>query len=168
MGVYKIDTTLFGEIEVPIKDGLFETFTITLGDKEMCTMLYIGEEFLDDETLCITENFIEHIPEMYNKARTTLFACCHENKLVSYFIDSGLEETDRDYLIDAFGVDSVSDITREEFIDKLSVRCIRIGPDKENKIDCVFDFSLEEEYTDELLVVFFDDAYTITDISHES
>jgi len=54
------------------------------------------------------------------------------------------------------------------FIQTLGLRTVIIAPKKDNTIDCTLDFSLPKEFSDELLVVRFNDKFEIYDISHES
>ncbi|AVK83032.1 hypothetical protein C3943_05400 [Lysinibacillus sp. B2A1] len=61
-----------------------------------------------------------------------------------------------------FYVSYEKEITSEMFIQTLDLRTVIIAPKKDNTIDCTLDFS------DELLVVRFNDEFEIYDISHES
>ena len=50
----------------------------------------------------------------------------------------------------------------------LEPRAIMIADKQDGTIDCTFDFSLPEEYSDQLLVVRFNDKCEIFYITHES
>jgi len=54
------------------------------------------------------------------------------------------------------------------FIEKLLPRAIAISANKDNVFDCSLDFSLSEDFTDELLVVRFNNQHEVYDITHES
>ncbi|MDM5248414.1 DUF2004 domain-containing protein [Lysinibacillus sp. G4S2] len=170
---YQFHTSLFGELDVPVDKGLFKNFTITLAGKEIETSLDIFDGILNDDNQAIVQKFLEHIPEMYQKAKSTLFANCHTDSVIAYFIQYVTEVIDEDedyqkYLLETLSMVAVEEITNEALIDVLEPRCIRISANQLHQLDCVFDFSLDENYSDELLVVYFDENFEVYSISHES
>ncbi|GAB0167905.1 DUF2004 domain-containing protein [Lysinibacillus sp. CTST325] len=170
---YQFHTTLFGELDVPVDKGLFEDFTITLAGKEIETSLDIFEGFLNGDNQAIVQKFLEHIPEMYQKAKSTLLANCHNDTVITYFIQYVTEVIDEDeeyekYLLETLSMVTVEEITNEALIDVLQPRCIRISANQQHHLDCVFDFSLDVNYSDQLLVVYFDENFEVYNISHES
>ena len=163
---YEIETTLFGKINIPADEGLFEDFSIELGGKEMSVNLYVVEDFLNESNLERVKSVMEQIPKMYETARKYISDNMNSNGFIKYFIECHIEELEG--LEELFDVSSARDITPEMFINRLEPRAIRISNDKETFLDCIFDFSLPEDYSDELLVVSFNEQCEIIDITHES
>ena len=164
--IYKINTDLFGEIEVSQTDGLTEDYEIVLGGKNMTINLQIFENIVSDNTLKTVENMLNQIPQMYEKGKNAILDGIDSDDTIKSFIDFYLDAADDYYEI--FDVDSSDEITSAMIAEKLEPRNIFIATTKDNMIDCNFDFSLPEEYTDQLLVIRFDDNYEIYDISEES
>jgi hypothetical protein len=163
----KLSTRLLGELTVPVAEGLFENFTLPLGGKNVAFDLYIFENFLNERTAEIVARCIDGIPLMYDKARAEISERANGD-LVDGFVREGIGEMDEDYLLGLFKVDSREEIARESFLAALELRGLHIWQDREGEVGCVLDFSLDKEYTDELLVVSFDQALDVTNVSHES
>jgi hypothetical protein len=166
-----IKTKLLGELHVSISDGLLDDYTLVLGGKEVTFSLFIFDNFLTDETASATIRFIDNIPSLYEKARAEIKAQSADSAMIDYFVKDGLDCTDEDYeeyLLDLLEVDSVKEITKEMFLEALELRGLHICETKNDGVICVFDFSLDEEYTDELLVVAFNDVLEVIYITNES
>jgi hypothetical protein len=172
MEYFKFQTKLFGEIEITHTGGLFNDYDIALGGNEMKITLSIDENFVDANNIKIIKNLLEHIPEMYQKAKLTILDKMDSNELIKFFIECYFEENDTGKLYEEyheiFDVDSTAEVTKKMAAKKLEPRMIAIDYLKGDKIQCRFDFSLPEEYTDELLVISFDTQYEICHITHES
>lgn len=167
MNSYKINTKLFGELEIPKDEGIYEFFEIGLGSKLMRVALNVFDGFLSDENIVVVQKFIEEIPSMYEKGRQKLLEIKDSDATVKYFMEFHLDELEEDMLA-LFKVESVDEITSELFIQTLGLRTVSIAPDAKKGIDCTLDFSFPEDMSDELLVVRFDQAGDLCDISHES
>ena len=146
MNVCTIDTKLFGEIEIAQPEGLVEDFNITLGGKDMIIDFQVFEDVANDSTIKTIENMLDNIPLMYEKGKKAIIDGMDSNAVIKGFIDDYFYDDDIDVYLDFFGADSGEDGT----------------------IDCTFDFSLPEEYTDQLLVICFNDKHEIFYITHES
>ena len=164
MDTYTINTTLFGKLDIPADEGIFEEFTITLGETEMTLNLCIEENFINDSNLQAITSLIEHIPEMYGKGKQRIWETRESSELIRFFVTWHLDNLD--------GLDEIfeteDEVTYDMITKKLEPRLIRIGQDKHGNIDCVFDFSLPEEYADDLLVVIFNDKFEIDKMTYES
>ena len=166
MELYKIKTKLFGEIEVSQTDGLTEDYGIILEDKEMNIELQIFENVVDSDSVKAVEDMLNHIPEMYKKAKKTILADMESNPFVKSFIEFYMDELDE--YSDIFDVDSTDEVSEIMVAEKLESRGIFLSHDNNGRIECTFDFSLPEEYTDQLLVIRFNIQYEISDITWES
>lgn len=163
---YEFDTTLFGKLEVPADEGIFEEYEITLEGKNLTLDLYVEEDFLNEENAVTVSGLLEHIPQMYRKGREVIAERKESNGRIQFFIQDQMENLET--LTEIFDVETTAEITTEMFIEKLEPRLIRIGLNSKSMVDCAFDFSLPVEHSDELLVVSFDPQYEVDDISHES
>jgi len=162
-----INTPLFGELAIPAEEGLFEYFTLPLGGKDVTFHLHIFEDFLNGDTAKITGRFLENFQVLYDKARAYIAEQADDSD-VDYFFRAGVEETDEDYLLGLFGVGSTEDITKEMYLAALELRGSHIWQSDKGAVGCVLDFSLSEEYTDELLAVSFNEALEPVNIANES
>jgi hypothetical protein len=167
MQTITLHTKPFGEMVVPVADGLFEYYTLPLGGKDVRFHLHIFENFLDDQTAETVTRFLNEFPAMYDKARAFIAAQADDDD-VDYFFRSGVEETDEAYLLNLFGVDGTDKITKAAFLAALELRGSHIWQSDKGAVGCVLDFSLDEEYTDELLAVSFGGDCEPTNIAHES
>ncbi|MCL2023092.1 MAG: DUF2004 domain-containing protein [Oscillospiraceae bacterium] len=162
----KLSTTLFGEIIVPYEEGVFQDCTLTLDEKETTFNLYLMEKSITDTLTKTVVKFLDNLPLLYQKAKAAVLSST-DSELLSYFTEFHLEEL-ADELLPLFSVDSADEITKEMFLSALKLRGVRIGLNNQNELDCVLDLCLDEEITDELLVIYFDTQFEITDMSHES
>jgi hypothetical protein len=138
MNTYTIQTDLFGKLKISLEDGLLEDFSVVLGGKRLAVTLNIFDGFLNDETIRETEAFLGHIPEMYCKARKAIEGQKESNVVISYFIQDQIEELED--ICDFFGVESADEISPGLFVERLEPRTIFIAPNKDNTVDCTFDF----------------------------
>jgi len=172
MSTYTIDTKLLGEIEVTQSYGIVEDFDITLGGKDMTIHFQIFEDVADDSTIETVEDIIDNIPLMYEKGKNAIIDGMESNAVIKDFIDEYFYDDELDVYLDFFGVDSADKITALMLAEKLEPRAIVIADvlvkGKDSMIDCSFDFALPEEYTDQLLVIRFNDKHEIYQITHES
>ncbi|MDR2507810.1 MAG: DUF2004 domain-containing protein [Candidatus Accumulibacter sp.] len=163
----KIDTAFLGSLDVPFEDGLYGSYSAVPGNRKISFDLYIEEEIASEEIAPTIANFVDNIPFMYARAKAAILANADLER-VSFFAECQLEGLDEDALLSVFPVKSVQAITRDMFLAALEPRAIRIGFNSQGKLDCVFDFSLDEEISDELLVICFDEQFEITNITQES
>ena len=169
MGYVKIDTDLFGKLEIPVKEGLMEDYTIDIDGKAINTTLYILENFIDSENVRIVKHFLENIVKMYETAKEEILENRDTDETIRFFIDNERDNMDEENLSQIFQTDSTDNVTDERFVEKLEPRLIRIAPnDDTGHIECSFDLSLGEEYSDELLVVSFNQQLSVDYVTHES
>ena len=167
-GTALLETTLFGVLRFPVKEGLFETLPLTLGGKPRMVDLYITEGLAEPKVWEPMTALLNAVPEMYRKGKERIAADHRTDPVMELFIREQLAEMDGDALTGAFGAERREEITPEAFAAALEPRGITLAPAGEGKLQCAFDFSLDPEITDELLVIRFDQGLEITDISHES
>ena len=165
-----LQTSLFGALEFKNQDGLMKDVSILLGGRKLTVTLYLWENFITEQNYADVLTFLEQIPAMYQKAREVIETSHQENEVIRYFIQSQINEIEEQVLLDYFDVETLQQITPERFLQKLEPRTIWIAPtvSPNGEIDCTFDFSIEEEISDELLVISFSPAMEITRIVHES
>lgn len=165
-----ITSKLFGNLSFANKDGLMKDFQININGKDLFTTLYIVEECISEDNINQAVQFLDHIPNMYETAKDFIMKNTNNHEVEAYFLESSMDEMDEDDLIDILGIDDAEEISKDLIAQRLEPRTMRISSAKagDGKIDFNFDFSLPEEYTDELLVIYFNADYEIYEISHES
>jgi len=168
MSTYTLDTKLFGKIEITQSDGLMEDFDIVLGDKDMAIHFQVFEDVANDSTIKTIEKMLDNIPLMYDKGKKAIIDGIDSNAIIKSFIDDYFHDDDIDEYLDFFDVDTGEEVTALMVGERLEPRAIVIANDKDGIIDCTFDFSLPEEYTNQLLVIRFNDKHEIFYITHES
>jgi hypothetical protein len=169
MNTVELNTSLLGSMKFPNEKGLLEDYTLVLDGKEITTAIDIWENFINESNLSLVQEFLEKIPVMYKKAKETIARDYEKNPIMIDFIKFHFEELDLDDISEYFQVDKIQELVFERIISKLEPRAIRIAPvGNQGEIDCTFDFSIDPELSDELLVILFDQNFEIYDITHES
>lgn len=162
-----VNTTLLGALTVPYNDGLYEEYTAVFGEKKITFNLYIMEQSVTPERMETAAKFVNNLPQMYQKGKEAIAANA-ESEVVSFFVQDQLENIEEQALLPALPVDSLDEVTTEMFLGLLELRSARIGLNAQNELDCVLDYSLDEEISDELLVLYFNTQLEITYMTHES
>ena len=179
MELYTIQTKLFGEIKITNAGGLYDYYDVILNGSKMKVLLSIEiddeGDFVDNDDVIIIENILNHIPDMYKKAKSTISDEMDSNEVIKSFIEYYFDEYDiepPEECFKIFGVNSIAELSKEAFAEKLEPRMIFVERSTErysnSNIHCCFDFSLPKEFSDQLLVVCFNAKYEIYDIAWES
>ena len=163
-----IDTQLLGTLIYTEKEGHFEEHTLSLQDKPVSFSVYIFENTPLDKHMDMIKKYLDNIPLMYEKIKQEIQENYKTNKVMTLFIECQ-QDFDSEDLMALFGVASVEKLSPEIFIQNIDLNGLHIAEIGDTgTIDCTVDFSLNEEYSDELLVFSFDNELNIVDISHES
>lgn len=163
---YLVKSKLLGYLKINSEDGLFQTYTIDLFGKSHTFNLYIFEETINEANSHIVKSLIDNIQAMYERGKIELIKEV-DSEIVRYFIDFHKEELGPE-LLDLFNLNSLEDLSDEIFIRNLNLRMLAISENEEGKLEATMDFSLDENYSDELLVLRYNEDFEIFDISHES
>lgn len=169
-GTAQIETLLFGPLRFPVKEGLFRTFPLALGGRSQRVELFIREELARPERWEAMGRLLDRLPLMYQRARERLEAEYEENQVIRSFIRDQLEEMEEAPLLERLGAKSREEAVPERFVQALELRGVTVAPrpGREEETDCILDFCLDPEITDELLVFRFTPEAELYDISHES
>lgn len=167
MDSYPIHTSLIGTLEVSVSDGLYQHCEFELGGHTQLIALYIVEDFLTKEHVGTVQHLIDQIPTMYQKAKNHITNSASSNEIMEQYATFHIEELAED-LLSLLELNSIDELTPEIFMNVLEPRSIRIGPNNKGAIECSFDYSLPEDYSDELLVVSFDSNLEIYHVTQES
>ena len=165
--ILELDTTLFGHLCFPVSEGLFETFPLAIDGRSFQANLYLWEDAVNCETLPIVREELERVPQMYRAARRFLYDHLKVNQMIRDFIQNHRECLEPECLCGYFQIGSPEELTDELFYEKLELRTLAIKPQEDGE-DCTLDFSIDKEFSDELLVVRFDRAGNISDLCWES
>lgn len=167
-GTAALDTTLFGPLRFPVKEGLFQTLPVTLEGKGLMVDLFIVEELAQPDRWEAITALLEGVPAMYRRARERMERDYAADATMEFFIRDQLAELDGEPLLAFFGAARREEISPETFIRRLELKGITIALLADGGMDCTLDFSLDPALTDELLVFRFGQDQEIYDISHES
>lgn len=169
-GTAQLETRLFGSLRFPVKEGLFQTFPLTIGGRSMVADLFIWEELARPERWEALAGLLDRLPEMYRKARERFEADYESNEVIRFFLRDQLQEMDEAPLLASLGVSSREEATPERFVQRLELRGVTVAPrpGAQEEMDCTLDFCLDPEITDQLLVFRFTQELELYDISHES
>lgn len=165
-------TNLFGELEFD-EDDMNKDILMDIDGRKIEITLWLWEDLISEQNynMVLTfSKFINNIPNLYKMAKKEIESNYMEDEVIKFFIESQIDEIEEDVLLDYFDKSELSEITPEIFIKKLEPRNIWIHPeeDDENEIECVFDFSIDSDISDELLVFCFNEKMKIKYIAHES
>ncbi|WP_271004770.1 DUF2004 domain-containing protein [Listeria seeligeri] len=163
-----INTKLLGELAYDTEKGLSIDTTVLLDNQEIAIDFDIFENITLTEDYQNIARLTDQIPELYQKAKTELLRQFVEgNATIDYYFEFHLEELTEDVLA-KLAVENVENIAKDSLIKGLVLSQVWFAQNDKNELDLTFDFRIIPEYSDELLVVRFDDEGEITDIVHES
>lgn len=157
--------TILGELSFLIDEDFSDFFEITLDDREIEIFLLIHENSVDSDNVRIIIDFINNIPKFYAEAKEAV-QLCKDSGLIRTFIDDEINNIKALHQI--LAVESNCKISDEMFIKGLELRGVGIKGYQEGELDLSLDLSIAPEYTDELLVVYFDEHLEFTHSTHES
>lgn len=165
--ILDFDTTLFGHLRFQASEGLFEDYALEIDGRSLTANLYLREHAVNRDNISLVQQELERLPQMYQTAREFLYGQYKSNQTIQKFIESHREEMDAEVLCNYFQVESPELLTDEQFIEKLELRTLAIKPQEDGE-DCTLDFSIDEDLSDELLVVRINRQGEITDLCWES
>lgn len=163
-----INTKLLGELSYDTEKGLSLDTTVLLDNQEIAIDFDIFENITLPEDYQNIARLTDQISVLYQKVKTELLQQFVEgNAIIDYYFEFHLEELTEDVLA-KFAVENVENIAKDDLIKGLVLSHVWFAQNDKNELNLTFDFNIIPEYSDELLVVRFDDKGEITDIVHES
>jgi hypothetical protein len=160
----KFQNKKFGTVTIE-KNSPYLKMKIDVNGRKSNCGLYISDDIAGyDKLEKKVEFLLDRIDELDEKARYILEdELKANNSLITEFIDFHLEEM-LDEAQAKLGVDHIS---HELFIKSLDLKALGFHLNG-NDIQCGFDYSIGEEFTDELLVVKFTSDAELIEVAHES
>lgn len=127
----------------------------------------------NDRAMEIAAAALDDVQELEQKAKAFVKAVLadegHERyDIVSGFMEFHKEELDSDTLREIFSVHDPDALTFDEMAGKLKMTAFSSDIDEEEQPVFITDLSFGKDFSDELLVVYFDSSQEIFRISHES
>ncbi|MBC2254508.1 DNA-directed RNA polymerase [Listeria ivanovii] len=163
-----INTKLLGELTYDIEKGLLIDTMVVLDNKEIAIDFGVFENITLPEDYQNIARLTDQLPVLYQKAKTELLQQFTEgNATIDYYFEFHLEELTEDVLA-KFALENLENITKDDLVKGLVLSQVWFAQNNKNELDLTFDFNIIPEYSDELLVVRFDNKGEITDIVHES
>lgn len=162
-----LKSQLFGPIAYTESEGTYQTVSFQDTRTQQQTTLQIFEG-LSSTQLAQIEPIIDQLPVYSDRARSYLLAeLSNNNGVIDFFINYHKDELG-DELAEFFNLNDVAQLTSQHLVERLLLNNIVIYLDKNKGIRVVFDYMVNPEMSDEILVVSCDLNGVITDLSHES
>ena len=162
----KIDSKIFGDIDVSCKEGAYiSEKNISNDSRNSKCSLFIGAGFESTEQINKISDLLNDIYELDNFARKKLLNEIQKNNTVlQEYIDFHIEETYGE-VADKLGL---SNVDNNAFINGLDLCGVGVHINSEKTISLNCDYCIGKDFTHELLVVRFNEIKEITEIAHES
>lgn len=164
----QINTNLLGAFIYDTEEGVSLESKILLDNIEVTIDFDIFEAITSPKDYESIQRLTDQIPVLYKKAKAHLLQQAVEgNTTIDFYFEFHINELTEDVLAE-FEVESIENITNENLIQGLKLSQVWFAQNENNELDLTFDFRLIPEYSDELLVIRFDETGEIAFISHES
>lgn len=162
-----LKSQLFGPVTYTESEGTYQSvnFQDTYGPQETILQIFEG---LSGTQLAQIEAVIDKLPTYSDNARDYLLAeLSNNNGTIDFFISFHKDELGDD-LAEFFNVTDVTQLTSEKIIRNLYLNNIVFYHDNRNSIQIVFDYMINPEISDEILVVSCDLSGKVVGLTHES
>lgn len=142
--------------------------TININGDSIKMDLNFESEDPNQQEIETTNNFLEKLPIFLSKNSTAIVNDSkNEENTVNEYIAHHLEEISKQDLAKLIDLNNNSKSNEEKLLENLKVKRIGIYPQNPEQF-AVFDYSIGEELTQYLVVIYTDKNGNITDISMES
>ena len=153
-----IESTPFGTLHFPAKEGLDENRTVTLGGRPRVVELYIGQDLARSPGQEAVAALLNAVPELYQKAMERILRDCETDPAIAGYLqrridEAGGEEDLFSIAIDFASMEALSH--RKVFAAELEPEGIMILPGGEGKLCCAILFYHDPVLFGEYLVARF-------------
>jgi Protein of unknown function (DUF2004) len=166
----KIQTRIFGLIELdPVHSTFQRTEILVNGVSSICS-LFIGEGLVDQpDVLARTFTWLEDLNALDQRVRRAFLEdrLTSTTGVVAGYI-SELEGLDDEIIARLFKKTDLTAISTEAFISQLKLCGVGLHLEQSFGLTVNLDYSLNPEFTDELLVARFNDDGAVLTLAHES
>ncbi|WP_433815939.1 DUF2004 domain-containing protein [Flavobacterium johnsoniae] len=167
----KFSFTHFGEIDINNLEEYYD-ISIELNSEEIKLDLNFSENTIDLDAATIINNFIANIHnyDLENKITIEKEYNNKEASSVKDYIKYHIEELDKNVLSKFIDFDNKSVEPEKQLLKKLKLIRVGLYPDvaDESENFAVFDYTIDSEITDELIVVNSDKNNTFGNVTWES
>ena len=157
-------TKHFGEIDLTKPNEWYES-EIQLNEQNVEVLIACSgtASKLEKETLQRIDNYIDNFETNEANIRLLIKEDYLRNGDTKYYIDNQIEEQDKDDIADLIENADKKLSKKEKLLSVLKLLEVRFYPESEDKMFAVFDYTIDEELTDDLLAVklYKDDGVTI-------
>ena len=150
---------------------------ILVSPEEMNSHLYfdVEEELTsNNEAMNIVAEMLDEVEMLEKTAKNFLKKILDDKKneyydVISYFMEFHRDEIDSDVTVELFQVDNPSDLSFVEMVDLLKIKRLGGLIDSESQQQIfIVDLSFNTDFTDELIVIYFNLEKQIFYVTHES
>lgn len=146
-------TKHFGEIDLDNPEDYYETKIELNGKPVEMVMNICNSENTNSESIQEIDTYIDNIKAKEEKIRIAIKEDFKEEGEAKNYVDFQIEGQE-DEAISKLIAQTNKNITKEEqLLSTLYLLAVNFYPDKEDKVFAVYDYTIEEELTDDLLVV---------------
>lgn len=162
-----IELKYFGEIDLNNTEQYLDVAT-TINGKEISIDLNIIEEKISRETIQPTVTFLENLSKIEKIAHDKVLQDYENGDVVRDYIEHHIEELNDEELksLEVESTDS-TEIKKEKFLNKIHIKRIGLYPEELDSI-AIFDYTINDDLTQYLIVLKFDSNMKFVEIYTES
>ena len=146
-------TKYFGEIDLDNVEEYYETEIEVQGRPVEITINITGSKTIDLDSIQAVEDYLDNLTINEENIRQIIYQDFKEKGEAKNYIDFQVEELDKDDISDLIESADKKLNKKEKLLSVLYLLRIGFYPEKEDKAFAVYDYTIEEEYTDDLLVI---------------
>ncbi|MGB4812191.1 MAG: DUF2004 domain-containing protein [Methylophilaceae bacterium] len=147
-------TKYFGEINLEKLDEWYEAeLEINQQTVEVSLAISTAATILDKAIIQKIENYVDHLQSNAKAIRQLIQQNFKEKGEAKYYIDSQIEDQDKGDIDDLIENADKTLNKKEKLLSILTLLNIRFYPETEDNMFVVFDYTIDEALTDDLLVV---------------
>ncbi len=152
----QLETKHFGKIDLKKPNEWYET-EIELNGKVIEVLITYSKTALnvDQEILQNIDNFIDNLNTNETKIRHVIHDDFKQKGNTAYYIENQIEEQDKNDISRLIRNADKKLTKKEKLLSVLTLLRIVFYPEKEDNVFAVFDYTIDEEITDDLLAVKF-------------
>lgn len=162
-----VELKYFGKIDLNKTEEYIDVIVDINGNK-VSLDLNIIEETMSNKTIEPTITFLENLTEIEKTAHKQVFFDFKNGKIVNDYIEHHIGEFS-DEELHSIGIESTDspEEKKKKFLDKIHLKRIGIYPEEWDNL-AIFDYTINDELTQYLIVLSFDSNEKFVDIYTES
>jgi hypothetical protein len=162
-----IELKYFGKVDLNNTEEYIDVLT-NINGNEVSIDLNIIEEKITKKSILPTISFLENLPEIEKTAHKQVLSNFKNGSIVKDYIEHHIGEFN-DEELKSLGIESTdsSESKKEKFLNKIHLKRIGIYPEEWDSL-AIFDYTINDDLTQYLIVLKFDSDGKFVDIYTES